>query len=406
MYLVALPFLFILALILGAQTWIHFGDFIVAHGQVIVVGIGAILFLANYLLSPAPVRPSPPSVDTPEDTPERILIFDEGTDADGDWKAPPEQARGLVVWEISDETEASPDQDPEMVKFLRKRLEAEIRAKWLAQQLALLGPADARIAGRVARIDRKSEEALFGSIWMAVADDQDGHQAIKLQGAFADLGVVTEGDRLTLRAGWSRGRLTWMEVEAQEACEDPLPEVKLPEPKDKETASQDGKLPTMAELDKAAREGGWGALNHSVYRFPVPVHITMAPKGRAKLFEGKAIEVQGIMREVAESEGLRVIACASEGDHIHLLGMPAGKGGMPPTWQWSRWVGRWKALTSRRLKSLPGLEDFQWQTGYAINSVTGGKQGAEEALTIVRRYVEAQGDQGNDNYPKGGDREN
>lgn len=406
MYLVALPFLFILTLILGAQAWIHFGDFIVAHGAAILVGGGAVLFLANYLLSPAPVRPAPPSEDVPEDATERILIYDEGNDPDDDWQAPAEQAGNLVVWEISDEAEAAPEQDPEMVKFLRKRLEAEIRAKWLAQQLALMGPADARIAGRVARIDRKSEEAQYGSIWMAVADDQDGHQAIKVQGAFADLGVVSEGDRLTLRAGWSRGRLIWMEVEAQEACEDPLPEVKLPEPNGKETASQDGKLPTMAELDKAAREGGWGALNHSVYRFPVPVHITMAPKGRAKLFEGKASEVQAIMREVAEAEGLMVIACASEGDHIHLLGIPDGKGGMPPTWQWSRWVGRWKALTSRRLKSLPGLEGFQWQTGYAITSVTGGKQGGEEALEIVRRYVEAQGDQGDGNYPKGGDHEN
>lgn len=127
---------------------------------------------------------------------------------------------------------------------------------------------------------------------------------------------------------------------------------------------------------------------------PIAWHITTAPKGRAKAFEGKAREVQAILRAVAEAEGLRVIAVAAESDHIHLLGVPAGPGGMPPSWTWARWVGRWKALTSKRLKALSGLEAFEWQTGYSLTSVSGGRQGAEDALAVVRAYIEGQGEQG------------
>lgn len=186
-----------------------------------------------------------------------------------------------------------------------------------------------------------------------------------------------------------------MEVEERAACAEPMPEVQIPELKSKDVAEKkDGQLPSMEDLEKATAGDGWGSLNHCKYRAPMAWHLTTSPKYRAKSFEGRAAEVQAILREVAEAEGLRVIALAAESDHIHLLGLPAGTGGMPPSWTWSRWVGRWKALTSKRLKALPGLEDFTWQVGYALTSVNGGKQGAEAALEVVRAYVEAQGDQG------------
>ncbi|MNX94182.1 Transposase IS200 like protein [compost metagenome] len=313
---------------------------------------------------------------------------------------------GSIVFENTGEEVPTPKasaSEVDELEFLRHRLEEEIKAKWELQRRVLDGAATARFTGRVARIDAKSEEAKTRTVWLAV-EDEDGYQAIRLTAEAADLSYISGGERVTIACRWRRGHLVLWEIESCEDVEEPLPEVKLPEPKGKaDDVGKDGKLPTMDELDAEARKGGWGALNHSVYRCPIAWHLTTSPKGRAKAFDGRAVEVQAILREVAEAEGLTVIACAAEGDHIHLLGLPSGKGGMPPTWVWSRWIGRWKSLTSRRLKSLPGLEAFEWQTGYALTSVAGGKQGAEEALEIVKRYVDAQGDQGYDIYQKGGE---
>lgn len=304
---------------------------------------------------------------------------------------------GTQVWELGDglqtERTRAPGDDSE-VEFLKRRLEEELHAKWEAQCM-ILDPPAARIAGRVARIEPHDPEASHKALWLAFPDDEGNYQAVKVRGLVGDLGMVSEGDALQVALTWKYGRLTLSEIENHINAElaGPMPKVQLPDPKPKGANSKDGKLPTMDELDKAAREGEWGALNHSVYRFQVPVHITMSPKYRAKSFEGRAIEVQAICREVAEAEGLNVIALAAEDDHLHLLGIPAGKGGCPPTWQWSRWVGRFKALTSKKLKSLPGLETFQWQVGYALTAVHGGKQSSEESLEVVKRYVMSQGRQ-------------
>lgn len=276
------------------------------------------------------------------------------------------------------------------VQKLRETLHDAHRRLWEAQA-QLLEPNTTRMVGRVARIDPLKDGERQATLWLALDDEHDRHQAIRLRAATDALQGLYVGARITLIAGWRYGRLSVIEVEGVRLVEDPMPEVKLPEAKPTEAKSQDGKLPTLDELEMAAREGGWGNLNHSVYRIPTPFHLTTSPKCRTKAFEGRAVEVQAILREVAEAEGLTVIAVAAEADHIHLLGVPAGAGGMPPSWQWSRWVGRWKALTSRRLKALPGLAEFEWQTGYALTSVHGGRQGAEDALEVVRRYVEAQG---------------
>lgn len=311
------------------------------------------------------------------------------------------KTNGTEIWELGDgqqtERTRAPGDDFE-VEFLKRRLEEELHAKWEAQRLILEPPA-ARIAGRVARIEPHDPGASHKALWLAFPDDEGNYQAVKVKGLVGDLGMVSEGDAIQVALTWKYGRLTLSEVENHITADlaGPMPEVQLPNPKPKPkpkgASSKDGNLPSMDELDKAAREGGWGALNHSVYRFQVPVHITMSPKYRAKSFEGRAIDVQAICREVAEAEGLNIIALAAEVDHLHLLGIPAGKGGCPPTWQWSRWVGRFKALTSKRLKSLPGLETFQWQVGYALTAVHGGKQSSEESLEVVKRYVMSQGRQ-------------
>lgn len=304
---------------------------------------------------------------------------------------------GTEVWELDDGHLPERPQavgDYSEVEFLKRRIEDELHAKWAAQRL-ILDPPAARIAGRVARIEPHEPEANYKALWLAFPDDEGTNQAVRVRGLTADLGMVYEGDALQVALTWKYGRLTLSEIEEHINADlaGPMPEVRLPDLKPKGASTKDGKLPTMDDLDKAAREGEWGALNHSVYRFQVPVHITMSPKYRAKSFEGRAIEVQAICREVAEAEGLNVIALAAEDDHLHLLGIPAGKGGCPPTWQWSRWVGRFKALTSKKLKSLPGLETFQWQVGYALTAVHGGKQSSEESLEVVKRYVMSQGRQ-------------
>lgn len=258
-----------------------------------------------------------------------------------------------------------------------------------------------RLRGVVASFEGDAVAHLRGRVcsWrgqnlaLAVPNGLIGHQAIFIRVEDAeDRSELAVGVLAELVCRWSDSRLVVERVLGVEGCDEPLP--KLPQMSASEQGEKDGQLPTIDELNKQSKGEGWGHLNHSAFRVPIAWHLTTAPKGRAKAFEGKGREVQAILRAVAEAEGLRVIAVAVESDHIHLLGLPAGPGGMPPSWTWARWVGRFKALTSKRLKSLPGLEAFEWQTGYALTSVSGGRQGAEDALAVVRAYVEGQGEQG------------
>lgn len=397
MFMVFAATLFIFVLLVGGNIWIQFGPFLtenwlaIAAVTVGLAGVGLYRF-ANFTDFNEPPSAAQWPTTAPSASPTEPSV-------EVGWTKVREDPDGIgEVWELADDSPyvRASGTDLSEVEFLRRRLEEEMRAKWQAQQLAL-DTNTCRLSGRVARIDRKDEEAAYGSIWLAIPDDQDGgYQAIRMHGAFSDLAPVAETDRVTLRASWRRGHLRWLEVESRGSCTEPMPEVTLPDPKSKDDVAKqaDGQLPNLKELEKATAGDGWGSLNHCKYRAPMAWHLTTSPKYRAKSFAGRAAEVQDILREVAEAEGLRVIAVAAEADHIHLLGLPQGKGGMPPNWIWSRWVGRWKALTSKKLKALPGLEDFTWQVGYAITSVNGGKQGAEEALAVVRAYVEAQGDQG------------
>lgn len=284
---------------------------------------------------------------------------------------------GAEVIELGEPVQPVPDAD----RVLSLQLEVH-RLRGVVE--AFNGPAVGRLKGRVVSWRRFS-------VALAVLNGI-GHQVLYVQ-------VPDEADRDELPIGvmadlacrWADSRLVVERVIQTQPCSDPLPEI--PQKNTPNETQRDGQLPTLDELNQQAQGEGWGHLNHSAYRVPIAWHITSAPKGRAKAFEGKGREVQAILRTVAEAEGLRVIAVAAEPDHVHLLGLPAGPGGMPPSWTWSRWVGRFKALSSRKLKTLPGLQDFEWQTGYAITAVSGGRQGAEEALAVVKAYVEGQGDQ-------------
>ncbi|MBU6428676.1 MAG: IS200/IS605 family transposase, partial [Cyanobacteria bacterium REEB65] len=191
---------------------------------------------------------------------------------------------------------------------------------------------------------------------------------------------------LTIACRFHRGRQQLVELLGVQDTDEPLPHARVPE-RDRPDKT-DGMLIHPSELEKMAAKGGFTAQSHSVFRIPIAWHLVMAPKYRSKAFEGKAAEVQRILRSVAEAEGMTVVAVAAEEDHVHVL-----LRGMTPKTCWSDWIGRWKALTSRQLKAIPGLESFSWQVGYALNSVAGGQQGADEDLKAVEEYIRAQGDQ-------------
>ncbi|MBM3270029.1 MAG: transposase [Candidatus Sericytochromatia bacterium] len=264
-----------------------------------------------------------------------------------------------------------------------------------------VGCAVARIRGRLGRLDPIGDDFANVELLMIVEDayeDADGelrpsgHQVIRVRAKTHQVGRLTDGCQVSAACRFHRGRLVLDHLDEVTDTDAPLPEAKLPQ-RGRPTNRADGHLPSIDEAEKVSKLGPWGALNHSVYRVPIAWHIVMAPKFRARVFEGRSAEAQAIMRQVAEDEGLEVLAVAAEADHIHLLGRPAGKGGMPPNWVWSAWIGRWKATTSRRLKALDGLADFRWQVGYSLCSVAGGRQSAEEALAVVKDYVRGQGDQ-------------
>jgi REP element-mobilizing transposase RayT len=266
---------------------------------------------------------------------------------------------------------------------------------------SLDGPAVAWIRGRLGRLDPIGDDFAYVELLLISEDayeDADGelhpggHQVIRVRAKTHQVGRLTDACEITAVCRFHRGRPVLDHFDEVTDTDAALPETKLPQ-RGRPTNRADGHLPSIDEAEKASKLGPWGSLNHSVYRVPIAWHIVMAPKYRARMFEGRSAEAQAIMRQVAVEEGLEVLAVAAEADHIHLLGRPAGKGGMKPTWTWSAWIGRWKAATSRRLKTLDGLEEFRWQVGYSICSVAGGRQSAEEALAVVRDYITKQGDQ-------------
>lgn len=289
----------------------------------------------------------------------------------------------------------APKPSPEVAQLQRRLLE-EINARREAEAKILHSPAVARITGRLGRIDPADETGAEVIMWLIASDQRDDgdnagrelYQAIKVRAKTAELSLATDACQLTILCRFHRGMLHLDAIEAIVDCADPLPEARLPQRKIAAANNADGKLPSMEDLNKSVNEGGWASLNHSVYRFQVPVHVTFSPKYRAKMLLGREVEAQLILRQVIEAEGVEAVAVAVEnGDHVHLLLRHPGAG-TPPTWCWSKFVGRIKALTSKRFKSFD--TEFAWQTGFAITAVHGGRQGAETALSIVKSYVEKQ----------------
>ena len=265
--------------------------------------------------------------------------------------------------------------------------------------MGLDGPAVARITGRVARVDPVGDDAAKVVMWVVAEDDgygdqEDGaqpdrYQAIRIMAVPSQLWRLSDCCEVEVLCRFHRGQLLLVSLESVREDDSPMPTCKIPARKLRAGDAANAELPTMAALDKLSREGEWGRLNHSVYRFQVPVHITFSPKYRRQCLLGREIEAQALLRHVIAAEGIETIAAAVEnGDHVHLVLRHTGPG-TPPNWSWSKFVGRVKALTSRLYKQFD--PDFEWQVGFAITAIHGGRQGAEQALAAVRAYVEGQG---------------
>lgn len=268
------------------------------------------------------------------------------------------------------------------------------------------GPAVAVIKGRLARIDTiPDKQEVF--CWVISEDEgylddygeprQGLYQSIRIKAELSKLSsLMSEYPMVTAVCIFHRGILTLDYLEDVRDCDDELPNARLPK-RDIQGNSADGHLVPLDSLNKLG-EGGFQSLNHSVYRIPVVFHITCCPKYRAKSFEGRAVEIQTILRYVSEQEGMKVIAVAAETDHIHLL-----LKGMTPKTCWSEWMANFKARTSARIKKLEGLEGFRWQVGYSISTVNGGKQTMDAALRAVEGYILAQGVQSPEPREEGDD---
>lgn len=269
------------------------------------------------------------------------------------------------------------------------------------------GPATARIEGRLVRADKADDLGKVVDLWVCATDQyrnddgtfRDAWQAIKVRAETIRLWALTDGCNLVLQRQFHQGRLVLDEIESIEECAEPLPEVRVPKRKVEVLNQADSHLADIADLDKAAKAGGWGSLAHSVYRFAVPVHIVFATKVRSQCLLGPEAMAQLIIRQVVEAEPghVEVVAVAVEnhsGGHVHLVLRHSKPGGTPPTWAWPRFIGRIKALASRRIATLPELDDWPgFHDDYSITAVHGRRQGAEQALAAVEAYVRGQGDQ-------------
>ena len=85
------------------------------------------------------------------------------------------------------------------------------------------------------------------------------------------------------------------------------------------------------------------------------------------------------MAGIARNEGLDLIESNAVDDHVHILME------MKPSHTLSDVVRKIKSNSSRWIhETYPSLNDFAWQSGYAVFSVS------ESAVEKVRRYIRDQ----------------
>ncbi|HLP27610.1 MAG TPA: IS200/IS605 family transposase [Candidatus Didemnitutus sp.] len=109
-------------------------------------------------------------------------------------------------------------------------------------------------------------------------------------------------------------------------------------------------------------------------------HVVLVTKYRTRwIREVIEVIVWSVIRKECEKIGGKVYKIGGVDDHVHIVVS------IPPSIALSTFIGRVKGATSFRLTAmLPALEDFRWQTGYYVNTVS------LRALRTVIRYVARQ----------------
>ena len=114
-------------------------------------------------------------------------------------------------------------------------------------------------------------------------------------------------------------------------------------------------------------------------------HVWFSPKRRKWLLQGEVAEsIKGWLMDIASDKGIKLIACETMVDHVHLLVHEES----PTTL--SRSMNLLKGITSRRvfaaspeIKLDAGIGAF-WQHRY------GSKEISEEAVPRVTEYIRTQ----------------
>ena len=114
-------------------------------------------------------------------------------------------------------------------------------------------------------------------------------------------------------------------------------------------------------------------------------HVWFSPKGRKWLLQGDVEQaVKRLLREVAHSKGIELVACETMVDHVHLLlRLNTGQ-------SLSKAMNLLKGITARRvLQQFPEVAldahvKHFWQKRYGCRAVP------SEAVPNVARYIQSQ----------------
>ena len=256
---------------------------------------------------------------------------------------------------------------PAEVQRLRDRLAEVLRELWRVQARSVPDN-HVRLVGRVIKLDTKSKEAVYKTLWMALEDEDGNWYPFRLVGASTILTEVSEGMHVELLASWVRSRLTVIEVEEAREVAEAIPEVKLPD------ATAKAGVPDW--FDSQAQNKTRDLLKASDGSSSVSdlkIHLVWACKRRGRLLTAAMIErIKDLTAQVVDEKHLgRLLAVNGEADHIHVaLWLPVN---IAP----SEAMGLIKSYTSRFLRrEFPELKDHDddalWQRGGFVGSIGNG----------------------------------
>ena len=142
--------------------------------------------------------------------------------------------------------------------------------------------------------------------------------------------------------------------------------------------------PRQASVGGLRMPRTWQTSRHAVHA--LHVHLILTPKYRRAVMTPRVTDLlKQVCTEVCDARGATVMACETDGDHMHLLVQ------YPPTLTLADWVMTLQSVTARRLRAQHWPEITQqlwgapfWSPSYCVLSVGG------VTLDTVKRYVENQ----------------